>query len=63
MHHMINKKQASQPPTTISESKKTKPKPHHAPVAPYGVSDPQGYVMKRIQQAKPALWAKIQNWD
>lgn len=59
---MINKKQATTPPTPISESKKTKPKPH-AHVTPYGVEDAKGHVMNRIQQAKPALWAKIQNWD
>jgi hypothetical protein len=27
------------------------------------VEDPNGHVMKRIKQAKPTLWAKIQNWD
>ena len=47
----------------IAESKKTTPTPKHQPVTPYGVSDPNGHVVKRIQHAKPALWAKIQNWD
>jgi hypothetical protein len=61
---MINKKQATTPPLPITESKNTKAKAqkqHHVP--PYGVSDPDGHVMNRIKQVKPALWAKIQNWD
>jgi hypothetical protein len=47
---------------TITEAKNRKPdQPKH--VAPYGVDDAQGHVMKRIREAKPTLWAKIQNWD
>jgi len=49
--------------TPITEAKKAPSNPRHVPLAPYGVTDAQGHVMKRIQQAKPALWAKIQNWD
>lgn len=46
----------------IAEAKKVKtPHTHH--VAPYGVDDPKGHVMNRIREAKPTLWAKIQNWD
>ena len=46
----------------ITEAKNRKPdQPSH--VAPYGVDDAQGHVMKRIREAKPTLWAKIQNWD
>jgi len=48
----------------ISEAAKTQAKrrsDNH--ISPYGVEDPNGHVMKRIKQAKPTLWAKIQNWD
>lgn len=47
---------------TITEAKKHKPD-HTKHVTPYGVDDAQGHVMNRIRDAKPALWAKIQNWD
>ena len=48
----------------ITEAAKMHPKPKaESHVAPYGVDDPNGHVMKRIKHAKPALLAKIQNWD
>lgn len=60
---MTKNKPLSKAPSPLSESKKSKPQSAHAHVTPYGVTDPQGHVMSRIQQAKPTLWAKIQNWD
>jgi len=35
--------------------------PHTSDV--FGVDDAQGHVIRRIAHAKPAIWAKIQNWD
>lgn len=35
----------------------------HKGHAPYGVDDPTGHVITRMHAAKPALWAKVQNWD
>jgi hypothetical protein len=35
--------------------------PHTSDV--FGVDDPHGHVIRRIAHAKPAIWAKIQNWD
>jgi hypothetical protein len=37
--------------------------PAHNDHTPYGVDDPNGYVITRMRSAKPALWAKVQNWD
>lgn len=51
---------------TVTEAKQSKVKKHHKPeshVAPFGVDDPQGHVMRRIQAAKPHLMTKLNNWD
>lgn len=48
--------------TPLAEAKKAVPSPVKQ-VAPFGVDDPQGHVMRRIQQAKPTVWNKIKNWD
>jgi hypothetical protein len=56
----------SSSPQTLEEKVKHK---HKAPkesasVEPvYGVSDPNGHVIKRIRETNPRLWHKIQNLD
>ena len=47
----------------ITEANKSHTKVAQPPIQPFGVDDPNGHVIKRIKQAKPTVWAKIQNWD
>lgn len=55
--------QARQPVSEAARApvkKSGKPESH---VAPFGVDDAQGHVMRRIHAAHPYLISKLQNWD
>lgn len=50
----------------VTEAAKSKTKKHAHPehsVAPFGVDDADGHVMRRIRAAHPHLMTKLQNWD
>ena len=55
--------QVKQPVTEAAKpkAKKNHKSEHH--VAPFGVDDPEGHVMRRIRAAHPHLMTKLQNWD
>lgn len=53
-------------PRTLEEKAPHKTKSHKAAPpaeAVYGVSDPNGHVIKRVRETNPRLWHKIQNLD
>lgn len=50
----------------VTEAAKPKTKKHHKPeqhVAPFGVDDVNGHVMRRIRASNPHLMTKLENWD
>ena len=50
----------------LEERARHKTKSHKAAPpaeAVYGVSDPNGHVIKRVRETNPRLWHKIQNLD
>ena len=61
--HVLTQEHVKQPVTEARNPKAKKNVKQDAYVAPFGVDDPEGHVMRRIAKAKPHLMTKIQNWD